>query len=117
MSIDKSNADGKLEDIVDYMDEKRETTVEFNGKTFWFEYKNSIPKRVINNMKVKHADTSNVDNLEDVQLKAGDLQIALLEAHITDSSVDKISTFLKKAPQEIIDPLAEDVLEAEKEGN
>lgn len=116
---DKSDATGSLEDIVNYVDETYETTIDFNGDTYWFKYKNSIPSRIEQNIVLQYASTDNVESIEDADVKAGDLQVALLEEYIVDSSVDKLSTLLKKAPSEFIDPLAEEILdnplEAEEE--
>jgi hypothetical protein len=108
----KNDADGSLQDVVEYVDNTNETTVDFQGKTYWFEYKQDIPARVKQNIVVQYSSAESFDDVSDISnTKAGDLQVALLEEHIVDSSVNKLSALLKKAPSEFIEPLAEEILD------
>lgn len=119
--MSKSDATGSLDDIVNYVDDTDTITVDFNGESYWFKYKSEIPARIERNIIMDYANTDNVANISDASVKGGDLQIALLEEYIVDSSVDKLSALLKKAPAEFIDPLVDKILEDEldegEEGN
>lgn len=119
--MSKQDADGKLEDVVNWMDSKQDITVEFRGKTFWFEYKNSIPKRTKDNIMMRNSEARNIEDLDSAPLRGGDIQVDLLKEYIVDSSIDHLSTFLKKAPDQIMDPLVEEIIEGNQgddtEGN